>query len=125
MNQTKPLGKRIAIIVTSLLLSFSIGSTLLPQQNVVQSASSKIIAKLNNTRPKQNEKIYLTVTGVKNGDVTVVCHYKSKNTKYTGKVGKKIGIKIGRATKGFKVVVDVKVKSGKKTYYTKTSFTPR
>lgn len=125
MNQTKPLGKKIAIIATSLLLSFSIDSTLLSQQNVVQAASSKIIAKLSNTRPKQNEKIYLTVTGVKSGDVTVVCRYKSKNTKYTGKVGKKIGIKIGRAAKGFKVVVDVKVKSGKKTYSTKTSFTPR
>ena len=86
----------------------------------------KLTASLNNTKPKQNSTIYLTVKGLPNGTkYKAVFHYKSTTTTYTGKVGTELPVKIGRATKGYKVNVDVTATYNGKTYTAKTSFTPQ
>ena len=87
--------------------------------------SVKVSASVDNPSPKQNSRIHLTVTGPGGASYTAVCHYKSKNTTYNGKVGSPLSINIGRAAKGFTVVINVTINSNGKTYTAKTSFTPQ
>ncbi len=85
----------------------------------------KLVATLDNTKPKQNGTIHLTVKGLPAGSYKAVFHYKSKDTVYNGTIGKAIPVKIGRSAKGFKVVVDVSSTYKGKTYKTQTSFVPQ
>ncbi|MBT2701383.1 MBL fold metallo-hydrolase [Bacillus sp. ISL-40] len=88
-------------------------------------SSYKLSATLNNTKPKQNSTIYLTVKGIQSGTYKAVFHYKSTNTTYSGTIGKALPVKIGRAAKGYKVVVDVSTSYKGKAYKTQTSFIPQ
>ena len=55
----------------------------------------KLAASLNTTSPKQNGTVNLTVKGLPAGtSYKAVFHYKSKDTTYTGKVGKTLPVKI-------------------------------
>lgn len=82
-------------------------------------------ASVSNTKPKQNATIKLNVSGLPAGTkYKAVFHYKSTDTTYTGKVGTPLPVKIGRASYGYKVKVDVSATYNKKTYKTTTSFTP-
>ncbi|RKO61470.1 putative hydrolase (metallo-beta-lactamase superfamily) [Caldibacillus debilis GB1] len=86
----------------------------------------KLTASLDNTQPKQNGTIRLTVKGLPNGtDFRAVFHYKTTTTAYSGKIGTPLAVKIGRATKGYKVIIDVSAVYKGKTYKTQTFFTPR
>lgn len=94
---------------------------------------SPIITPPNNTvtavvdiiNPTKYSTIKLTVTGLVGANVTAVCHYKSKDTTYTGKIGSDgkvvISIPIGAASSGYTVIIDVTVGAIHKT----TSFTPQ
>lgn len=84
-----------------------------------------VAARVDDPSPVQNTRIHLTVTGPRGASYTAVCHYKSKDTVYNGKVGSPLSINIGRAAKGFTVVIDVTINSNGKTYTARTSFTPR
>jgi len=107
-------------------LSFNTKPVNTPTTSSTAKASYKLSASLNNTKPKQYSTIYLTVKGLPNGTkYKAVCHYKSTNTTYNGKIGSKLPIKISRAAKGYKVKVDVSASYKGKTYKTQTSFTPR
>ena len=46
-------------------------------------------------------------------------------TTYKGTIGKALPVKIGRAAKGYTVVVDISASYNGKTYKTQTSFTPK
>lgn len=85
----------------------------------------KLVATLDNTKPKQNGTVHLTVKGLPAGSYKAVFHYKSKDTVYNGTIGKAIPVKIGRSAKGFKVVVDVSSTYKGKTYKAQTSFVPQ
>lgn len=86
----------------------------------------KLNASLDNAKPKQNGTVKLTVKGLPAGTkYKAVFHYKSKDTKYDGKVGTALPVKIGRAAKGFKVKIDVTSTYKNKTYKASTSFTPK
>lgn len=90
------------------------------------SNSYKLSASLDNTKPKQNATIHLTVKGLPNGTkYKAVFHYKSKQTTYTGTVGTKLPVKIGRAAKGYTVKIVVTASYKGKTYQAQTSFTPK
>ncbi|SLL15269.1 ComEC family competence protein [Mycobacteroides abscessus subsp. abscessus] len=88
-------------------------------------ATYKLSAKLDNTKPKQNSTIHLTVKGIPKGTYKAVFRYKSTTTTYKGTIGKALPVKIGRAAKGYKVVVDISASYNGKTYKTQTSFTPK
>lgn len=85
----------------------------------------KLTATLDNTKPKQYSTINLTVKGIPSGTYKAVFHYKSTDTTYTGTIGKPLPVKIGRAAKGYKVVVDVSASYKSKPYKAQTSFTPQ
>ena len=85
----------------------------------------KLTASIDNRTPKQNATIHLTVKGIPSGTYKAVFHYKSKNTTYTGTINKPLAVKIGRATSGFTVKIDITASYKGKTYKTQTSFTPR
>ncbi|SDN45887.1 hypothetical protein SAMN04488137_4522 [Fictibacillus solisalsi] len=87
--------------------------------------SYKLTATVDNTKPKQNATIHLMVKGLPSGSYKSVFHYKSKDTVYTGTIGKSKAVKIGRAAKGYKVVIDVSSTYKGKKYTAKTSFTPK
>nr|WP_071460631.1 ComEC/Rec2 family competence protein [Bacillus mediterraneensis] len=90
------------------------------------SATYKLTASLDNRTPKQYSTINLTVKGLPSGTkYKAVFRYKSKNTTYSGSVGKKLPVKIGRAAKGFTVKVDVSASYKGKSYKTQTAFTPK
>ncbi|WP_170834275.1 hypothetical protein [Fictibacillus solisalsi] len=57
---------------------------------------------MDNTKPKQNLIIYLKVKGLPNGSYKSVFHFKSKDTVYTGTIGKSKAVKNGRQPKGIK-----------------------
>lgn len=94
-----------------------------PVQNVSVSAS------VDNTNPTKNSTIHVNVNGPAGGAVNINCHYKSKNTPYSGTIGSDgkavIPVKIGTASAGYTVNIDVNVSQNGKTYSTQTSFTPR
>ncbi|KOO40328.1 beta-lactamase [Priestia koreensis] len=85
----------------------------------------KLVATLDNAKPKQNGTVNLTVKGLPSGSYKAVFHYKSTNTTYTGTIGKALPVKIGRAAKGYKVVVDISSAYKGKSYKTQTSFVPQ
>lgn len=87
--------------------------------------SINVSASVDNPSPTQNSRIHLTVTGPRGASYTAVCHYKSKDTVYNGKVGSPLSINISRAAKGFTVVIDVTINNNGKTYKAQTSFTPQ
>ncbi|MEY7999429.1 cell wall-binding repeat-containing protein [Clostridium sp. Mt-5] len=86
---------------------------------------TQVTASIDNANPKKNSTIYLTVTGSIGSGVTAVCNYKTTTTPYSGTIGSDgkavIPIKIGRATSGYTVVIDVTVGSSS----VQTSFTPQ
>jgi len=91
-----------------------------------QPTSYKLTASVDNKTPKQNSTIILNVKGLPNGTkYKAVFKYKSKNTTYTGTIGKPLSVKIGRAAKGYTVKIDVSATYKNKTYKAQTSFTPR
>ncbi len=87
--------------------------------------SYKLTASVDNKNPKQNSTIHLIVKGLPSGTYKAVFHYKSKDTVYTGTINKPLAVKIGRATKGYTVKIDITATYKGKTYKTQTSFTPR
>jgi competence protein ComEC len=91
--------------------------------------SVKISASVDNKTPKQNSTINIRVNGPAKGTVKILCNYKSTRTTYYSKIGSNgkavLPVRIGRASKGNKVVVDVVITYKGKVYKTKTSFTPR
>lgn len=88
-----------------------------------------VSAMVDNKTPIQNSTVTVTVGGPAKGTVKLICNYKSTKTTYTavieanGKVA--VPIKIGRASSGYTVNVDVSVTSNGKIYSTKTAFTPK
>lgn len=94
-----------------------------PVQNVSVSAS------VDNPNPTKNSTIHVNVNGPAGGAVNINFHYKSKNTPYSGTIGSDgkavIPVKIGTASAGYTVNIDVNVSQEGKTYSTQTSFTPR
>lgn len=99
------------------------GSTPTPKPPV--NSAYKLTATLDNTKPKQYSTVNLTVKGIPSGSYKAVFHYKSTDTTYTGTIGKPLPVKIGRAAKGYKVVVDVSASYKSKPYKAQTSFTPQ
>jgi competence protein ComEC len=91
----------------------------------VKSVSYKLTASLDNRTPKKNSTIHLLVKGLPGGTYKAVFHYKSKDTIYTGTINKPLAVRIGRATSGFTVKIDITAAYKGKTYKTQTSFTPR
>lgn len=87
--------------------------------------SYKLTATVDNKNPKQNSTIHLIVKGLPGGTYKAVFHYKSKDTAYTGTINKPLAVKIGRATRGFTVKIDITATYKGKTYKAQTSFTPR
>ncbi|CAM4219553.1 hypothetical protein HCJ57_05825 [Listeria booriae] len=89
-------------------------------------AKNPVKATLSTTAPKQRSIVTLNVSGVpKNTAYTGTIHYKSKNTKISGKVGTPNKFNISTAAKGYKVKVEVVVKYNKQTYKQYVYFTPR
>src|SRR5450756_3126436 len=74
-------------------------------------------------------QVYVNVHTVGYASVTTIAHYKTTNHKKSGKAGKKgdasIGYYISRATPGYRVVVSVRVVSGKRSGSCSTWFIPR
>lgn len=92
---------------------------------VSKPAVYKLTATVDNKSPKQNSTINLDVKGLPAGTkYKATFKYKSTTTPYTGIVGKKLPVKIGRAAKGFTVKVDISSTYKGKTYKAQTSFTP-
>lgn len=120
-------GKTISFNVKPGDYAYGSSKTSTPAANATSSASSNVVitASVDNKTPAQNSHIKLTVTGPKGASYTAVCHYKSKDTTYNGKVGTPLSIGISSAAKGFTVVINVTMTYNGKTYTAKTSFTPR
>lgn len=106
-------------------------------QWTTQTGAFMVVARLSTTEPKQNSEVtvYVVVTD-KNGKpiqgaaVSVVVNYKSKKTPYKGPVTNVQGestitFKIGRATVGKVVPVDVTVKADGKMEIVRLTFTPK
>lgn len=89
----------------------------------------KVSASVDDVNPAQNSTINLIVAGPAGGKVSAVCHYKSTDTLYSGTIGSNgkavISIRIGRASKGYKVDIEVTVSYTGKTYSAEASFTPQ
>lgn len=92
-----------------------------PKLPVKKPAPIRLSAIVDNPHPKKNSTIHLYVNGP-NGTYKAVFHYKSKNTTYTGTINKPLAVKIGRASAGYTVRIDIYASNGAKT---STSFTPR
>jgi competence protein ComEC len=89
-------------------------------------ASYKLTATLDNKHPKQYGTVHLMVKGLPSGTkYKAVFHYRTKDTTYYGKVGKSLTVRISRATKGFKVKINISATYKGKTYKTETYFIPR
>lgn len=95
-----------------------------------------ISASVATPNPVQNSsetvKVTATVDGpspARGAQVTIVVHYKSKDTTYTGTTGSDgtfaIPFDMSRATIGYTVNVDITVTYGGVTQTTTTSFTPQ
>jgi hypothetical protein len=86
-------------------------------------------ASMSNSRPFDYTTTYVKVHTVGYASVTTIAHYKTTNHKKSGKAGKKgnasIGYYISRATPGYKVVVSVRVVSGKRSGTCSTWFIPK
>lgn len=84
-----------------------------------------VSASVDNPTPIQNSTINLSVGGPAGASVTAVCHFKSTNTTYNGRVGTPIAIKVGKASHGVTVNIDIVVSINGKVYNTQTSFTTK
>lgn len=87
------------------------------------SSNANFEATIDNRNPTTGN-ISLKVSGKEGATYTATLHFKSKDTVYEGVVGTPLNINIGRASKGFEVVVDIDINSDGNIYKTKTSFTP-
>jgi hypothetical protein len=85
-------------------------------------------ASMSNSRPKDYTTIYVNVGTIRYAGVTTVAHYKTVNTKHTGKANAegnaRIGYYISGATPGYRVNVNVTVTSGRSRGSCSTSFIP-
>jgi competence protein ComEC len=115
----------LSLLVSMLAVPFNSNASTTVKHSVAIASTYKLSAKLSNTRPKQYSRIYLTVKGIPSGTFKATFHYKTKNTYYSGKVGHAFPVRISRATKNFRVKVDVSVVYKGKAYRTQTSFLPR
>jgi hypothetical protein len=83
---------------------------------------------MSNAHPTRNSTTDVLVSTVGRAAVTTVAHYKTTATTHhatANAAGKAvIAYKISRATKGFRVVVSVKVQKGGRSGSCSTSFTP-
>jgi hypothetical protein len=91
-------------------------------------AALRCHASMSNSRPKDYTTTYVNVSSVRYADVTTVAHYKTVNTKHTGKANAqgnaKIGYYISGATPGYRVNVNVTVTSGRSRGTCSTFFIP-
>jgi hypothetical protein len=85
-------------------------------------------ASMSNSHPRDYTTVHVNVRTVAYAGVTTVAHYKTTNHKKTGKANKQgsasIGYYISGATPGYKVVVSVRVVSGKRSGTCSTWFIP-
>ena len=92
-------------------------------------AALRCHASMSNSRPKDHTTTFVNVSTVKNAGVITVAHYKTGNTRHTGRAnGKgnaKFGFAVGSAKPGFRVNVSVTVTSGRNHGSCSTSFTPQ
>jgi len=119
----------ILIIIFSFYLLTNISVPVQATTSKVVQAAVKVSASINNKAPLQNSVVNITINAPVASSVKIICHYKSTNTTYKAKIassGKVImPVKIGRAAKGYNVLVDVSVTYKGKAYTTKTSFKPK
>jgi competence protein ComEC len=91
--------------------------------------TTQVTASVDNPTPTQNSTIKVTVTGPVGATVNLLCHYKSTTTPYSGVIGSDgkavISVPIGRASIGYKVLVDVAISYNGQNYTAQTSFVPR
>jgi hypothetical protein len=84
-------------------------------------------ASMSNNSPKDYSTVYVDVTIRSAASVTTVAHYRTTSTTHTAIANSagtaRVKYYISRATPGYKVVVDVTVKSGT-TATCATNFTP-
>lgn len=127
-NKLKSVSVILIVIFSFYLLTNIVVPVQAATSKVVQ-ASVKVSASVNNKTPIQNSTVNITVNGPAASSVKIICHYKSTNTTYNATIASSgkvlMPVKIGRAAKGFNVVVDVSVTYKGKVYTTKTSFKPR
>ncbi len=94
----------------------------------VPAAALRCHASMTNSRPKDYTTIHVNVGTIRYADVTTVAHYKTVNTKHTGKANAegnaKIGYYISGATPGYRVNVSVTATSGRSRGTCSTSFIP-
>jgi hypothetical protein len=95
------------------------------------SAASKPLpchASMSNAKPSDYTDVYVNVATAAAAKITTVAHYKTTKTTHTGTANRKgdasIRYYISGATPSYKVVVSVKVASGKHTGSCSTSFVP-
>jgi hypothetical protein len=92
------------------------------------SAALPCHAWMSNNRPRDYTTTYVKVHTTGYAAVTTVAHYRTTNHKKTGTAGKRgnasIGYYISGATPGYKVVVSVRVVSGRRSGSCSTSFIP-
>ena len=85
-------------------------------------------ASMSDSTPSDNSTTDVIVDTAAGASVTTTAHYKSTNTTHTatanGNGVATVAYEIGRATPGYKVVVDVSVSAGAATASCSTSFTP-
>lgn len=125
-NKLKSFGVIIILsfyLLANIAVPVQFATTKSVQAAVIVSAS------VNNKTPIQNSTVNITVNAPATSSVKIICHYKSTNTTYNATIGSSgkavMPVKIGRAAKGFNVVVDVSVTYKGKVYTTKTSFKPK
>lgn len=91
-------------------------------------AALRCHASISNSRPRDYTTIYVNVGTVRYASVSTVAHYRTVNTKHTGKANAKgnakIGYYISGATPGYRVNVSVSVASGRSHGSCSTSFIP-
>jgi hypothetical protein len=95
----------------------------------VPAAALQCHTSMSNSRPKDHTTTYVNVSTVRYAGVITVAHYKTVNTKHTGKANAKgnakIGYAVGSAKPGYRVKVSVTVTSGRSHGSCSTSFTPQ
>ena len=83
---------------------------------------------MSNSRPADYTTTDVRVQTVGYAEVTAVAHYKTVNRKHSHQANRKgaatIWYYISGATPGYRVVVDVSVRSGRRTGFCWTSFIP-
>lgn len=90
---------------------------------------ASISASVSDPTPHTNERVTINVKGPAGGTGTVTCNYKTTSTSKPITIGSDgngtVVFDISRATKGYKVDVDVDINSNGQTGHTQTFFTPR